>query len=204
MNATREKGPLGRFFARNRILHAAARVFAKNGARGVTVEDLLQEAGVSRRTFYKFFRNQDEVLLALYEVSCDLLANAFRHAFASTSKPREKLERMVDAYLAFNRTSGALLRVLEGEALRSGSPLATRRAELLEAAAQELAQAGADHPVDPLMAYGVLVAMEAVSYRMHAEGRVTEEQLARARAVMLGLLSATLAAPRRARQRKPR
>lgn len=197
MIAGSKKSPLGRFFQRNRILQAAARVFSRRGARDATVEDLLKEADVSRGTFYKFFRNQEEVLAALYEVSCDLLLGQVRRAFASAPDPIDKLERTVDIYLAFNRTSGALLRVLEGEALRPGSPLAARRIALLDAASRELSQLAAEsfgEPADPLMVYGVLVALEGISYRMHAEGHATDEQLARARRAMLGLLTTTLAA----------
>lgn len=191
----RQKGPLGRFFHRNQILQAAARVFARRGARDAAVEEMLQEAQVSRRTFYRFFRNKDEVLAALYDVSCALLLDALRGALASAPDPTAALERMVDAYLAFNRSSGALLRVLEAEALRPGSPLEARRAALLEATSLELSERVAQvpgHRVDPWVVYGALVALEGISYRMHAEGPITEERLARARRAMLQILTSTI------------
>jgi AcrR family transcriptional regulator len=173
-------------------------VFAKKGARETTVEDVLQEAAIARRTFYRLFKNKEEVLAALYDVSCEILLDAIRKAVASTSDPVAKLERSVDAYLGLQRGAGDLLRVLEAEALRPGSMLAARREAMLDAASGELAAHRTDlagRSVDPLVMHGVLVALEGISYRMHTDGPPTEARLERARRVMLRIVTATLAGP---------
>lgn len=188
--AARQKG-----LYRNQILQAAARVFAARGARDATVEEMLQEAQVSRRTFYRFFGNKDEVLSALYDVSCELLLDALRDALASTPDPMKSLEHVIDAYLAFNRSSGALLRVLEAEALRPGSPLERRRAELLDAVSQEITRRISEtvgDRVDPLVMYGALAGIEGISYRMHTEGPISDERLSHARRAMLRILTSTV------------
>lgn len=46
---------------RARILEGARRAFARAGYAATRVEDILLEAGVSRPTFYRVFRNKDEV-----------------------------------------------------------------------------------------------------------------------------------------------
>jgi AcrR family transcriptional regulator len=197
--ASSRSGPLGTHFRRSSILQAAAKVFAKKGAREATVEDVLQEAAIARRTFYRLFKNKEEVLAALYDVSCEILLNAIRQAVASTDDPVEKLERSVDAYLGLQQGAGDLLRVLEAEALRPGSLLAVRREAMLEAASRELAAHRTDldgRAVDPLVMHGVLVALEGISYRMHAEGPPTKARLDRARRVMLRIVTATLAGPK--------
>ncbi|MEO1527070.1 MAG: helix-turn-helix domain-containing protein [Planctomycetota bacterium] len=44
------------------ILNAAVRVFSRYGVKRTTMADLAAEAGISRQTLYKSFRNKDEVL----------------------------------------------------------------------------------------------------------------------------------------------
>ncbi|MCA9773871.1 MAG: helix-turn-helix transcriptional regulator, partial [Myxococcales bacterium] len=45
---------------RAQILAGAADAFARKGYAPTTVEDILRAAGVSRQTFYRFFKNKDE------------------------------------------------------------------------------------------------------------------------------------------------
>ena len=63
---------------RTRILEAAAAVFTARGLGETTVQHLLQEANVSRRTFYRYFRNQEAVLAGLYDLACDVLLQAIQ------------------------------------------------------------------------------------------------------------------------------
>jgi AcrR family transcriptional regulator len=174
---------------KSRILAAAAKVFARTGT-ACTVEDLLEAADVSRRTFYQSFGNKEEVLAALYQNACQIVLAAVKAAADSTPKPIEKLERCVDAYLAFNRTSAGLMRVLEAEALRPDSLLEPLRAKLLDELGEIVAES-VKKP-DPLVVRGVLVALEAISQRVHAEGPATEARIGRARQAMLRILIPSL------------
>jgi AcrR family transcriptional regulator len=186
-------GRVDSYLSRSRILAAASKVFAEKGAKTATVEHLLQAAEVSRRTFYRSFRNKEEVLSALYEVACKLVRDALRAAAASTSEPMKKLERCVDAYLAFNKTDSELMRVLEAEALRPDSLLEPQRAALLDDLVRIVQESLGERRPDPLVVRGVLLALEGVSHRVHAEGAVTEARLNRARRAMLRILIASLA-----------
>ncbi|MDY0344396.1 MAG: TetR/AcrR family transcriptional regulator [Lentimicrobium sp.] len=57
--------------SRNAMLTAARKLFWKYGIRKVTVEEICQEAGVSKMTFYRFFENKIELatlmLTEIYE-----------------------------------------------------------------------------------------------------------------------------------------
>jgi AcrR family transcriptional regulator len=180
---------------RRRILKAASELFASRGARQVTVEDILQSAEVARRTFYRFFRSKDDVLAALYEISSHLILTRIQEAWQSSPDIFEGLARGIDAYLTFNRTDGALMRVMEGEALRSDSPLAATRSLLIATLADQIAarveQAQGQRP-DPLLVTGVLVALEGVSHRLHSEGEMDAAAMERARQVMHRILLGTL------------
>jgi len=58
---------------RERILAGARRAFQRLGYAGTRVEDILLEANISRPTFYRVFRNRDEVFL---EVSDEAVPRA--------------------------------------------------------------------------------------------------------------------------------
>ena len=60
---------------RQRILHGASEVVTERGIGAATVGDILEAAGVSRRTFYQHFRSKDDVLLALYVEVADNLVS---------------------------------------------------------------------------------------------------------------------------------
>ena len=51
------------------ILKGAAGVFAKRGVRAASVEDILKAAGISRRTFYRFYKNKEDVLSAMSKLA---------------------------------------------------------------------------------------------------------------------------------------
>jgi AcrR family transcriptional regulator len=52
---------------RDLVLDTALRLFNEHGYLGVRVEDIAQEAGVSRATFYKHFAEREQVLAELFE-----------------------------------------------------------------------------------------------------------------------------------------
>jgi hypothetical protein len=98
-------------------------------------------------------------------------------------------------YLGFRKRAGPIMRELEAESLRPGSPLESVRRELLDAASRELAQHIVDakgRASDPIVVVGVLAALEGIAHRMDAPGPYTE---ARARAAMMRIAIAALAVP---------
>jgi len=52
--------------AREEIAAAALLLFKERGFAGVTIDDLLDVAGVSRRTFFRYFATKEDALLADY------------------------------------------------------------------------------------------------------------------------------------------
>lgn len=56
---------------RERILDAALRVFAERGYHGATIQDVVQQSGLSVGAIYTYFSGKDE----LFHACCDQLAN---------------------------------------------------------------------------------------------------------------------------------
>lgn len=56
-----------RSFTRERLLDAAAQVFAEQGVAGASVEEVCERAGYTRGAFYSNFATKDELLVALLD-----------------------------------------------------------------------------------------------------------------------------------------
>jgi AcrR family transcriptional regulator len=184
---------------RSRIVGKAAGVFGKRGAADTTVEDILRAAGVSRRTFYRFFQSKEDVLDALHEIGCNMLIGAARQIAMVPGEPAERLARALEAYLEYHVNVGAgVMSVVQGESMRAGSKLGPRRRAFLDTMAElfgaELERATGLR-VDPLLLRSLLVAIESVSLMLRAESDGAVFDLARAKRVMLRIVMATIAAP---------
>jgi len=85
---------------RREILDAAERVFARNGYRGATVEQIAQEAEFAVGTLYNFFKGKDE----LYEeVIASLVEEALarlREQVLSEADPVKAVEALVELRVA--------------------------------------------------------------------------------------------------------
>jgi AcrR family transcriptional regulator len=66
------------------LLAAAARVFAKRGFHGASLETIAEEAGFSRGAVYYNFADKDELFLELLDRRCAERAQDLREVFAAT------------------------------------------------------------------------------------------------------------------------
>lgn len=73
------------------ILEAARKVGVRDGARHLSLRAVAAEAGFAPAALYGYFRNKDELLLALAADDLSLLARTMRDA-ALNAAPAEKLE----------------------------------------------------------------------------------------------------------------
>jgi AcrR family transcriptional regulator len=190
---------LDAYSLRSRIIGKAAGVFGKRGAADTTVEDILQAAGVSRRTFYRFFQSKEDVLDALHEIGCNMLIGAARQIATVPGPPVERLKRALEAYLEYHVTVGAnVMHVVQGESMRAGSKLGPRRRAFLDAMVGLLSvemERATGVRVDPLLLRSLLVAVEGVSLMLRTETESGTFDLERAKRVMLRIVFATIAAP---------
>lgn len=164
--ATRPNHP-----TREAIIEASAEVFSRQGVAKTNVQDLLLAAKVSRRTFYKYFANKDEVLSALYESMTGLLVDVISGSSSSLSLDHVMLG--IDGYLDFHLENTALLQVLIEQAMRSDSLLHARRTwfrKQLVTALQRTAASVSGKNVEALLLYGLLSMIEGMSLHLLEQG----------------------------------
>ena len=91
------------------IVDAARLVCCEVGVHGLTVERILRTAGISRPTFYKFFKNKDEVLDLIQQRVNQTLINSISLVFTDMLPDEVSLESAVDAYLKWGMEEGAIV-----------------------------------------------------------------------------------------------
>jgi AcrR family transcriptional regulator len=93
---------------RERILLAARDVFAGQGYAGTAVEEIVGRARVSRTTFYSFFENKEQCLLAVHRLGLERIGAAVAEAAARTGEQglapaaliRAEVRSTLEAYAA--------------------------------------------------------------------------------------------------------
>jgi AcrR family transcriptional regulator len=90
------------------ILSAAARVFAKHGLEGATIEMVAREAEVAVGTIYLYFASRDDLYLNLILARGEQLRDRYEEIFARGLEPLSELKATASAYLDYLRESREL------------------------------------------------------------------------------------------------
>lgn len=78
-----------------KILATARDLFWKHGFRRISIEEVCQQAGVSKMTFYRLFPNKIELAKAVYDREVDEGLRKFRSILYEPSEPAEKIRKMM-------------------------------------------------------------------------------------------------------------
>lgn len=178
----------------SRILRGAAVAFGRLGYAGASVESILAEAGVSRRTFYKHFRGKEDVFRVLYDKAVSRLQHTVRSAeVPATGGVVARVSRAVEAYVEIHEKAGPLAKVMLLEQFAPGSPLATQRDEAMASFTRMIGnaakKAGAGE-LDPLLVTGVVAAINRICVQLAVEAEDGPWETARAKRAIMRLLSA--------------
>jgi AcrR family transcriptional regulator len=170
---------------RAQLLAAAQRVFAENGYHSAAMDEIAEEAGVSKPVLYQHFPGKLDLYIALLESHVDELVRRVQEALASTNDNRQRVPATVGAFFDFvNGDAGAFRMVFESD-LR-GEPLVQDAVDRAMSASVDAitetitADAGLDEDKARLLAVG-LVGLSQVSARFwlaHAQSMSREEAVA--------------------------
>jgi AcrR family transcriptional regulator len=85
---------------RAQLMDAALKVMRCNGFQGASVQDILDEAELSTRAFYRQFRSKDDLLLAMFRTASARDVAAVRKRVAEAVSPLAALHAWIDEMLA--------------------------------------------------------------------------------------------------------
>jgi AcrR family transcriptional regulator len=88
---------------RRTLLEAALLVFADKGVDASVIDDVITAAGVSRGTFYNYFRTNGELLIAANEELGNELVRHIEERVASLSTPAARLATGIRLYFDVSR-----------------------------------------------------------------------------------------------------
>lgn len=83
------------------LLQEAARLFARKGFRGVSLEEIASAVGISGPALYRHFSNKQAILTAVLEDVSVRLLEGGRARVTTASSPDQALERLVDFHADF-------------------------------------------------------------------------------------------------------
>ena len=118
---------------RDRVLREAARLFARRGFHGTTIEDLGAACGISGPALYKHFASKDEVLARLLVGISEQLLQGGREVVALAPDPARAVQALVGFHADFATGDPDLIRVQDRD-LANLSAVAADRARSLQRA----------------------------------------------------------------------
>lgn len=158
---------------REGILAAAVRVTCREGARPVSLEQVVRAAGVSRETFDEFFEDFDACVLAAFDQVLVQALDRAGPAFEAQDGWLDRVRAGLLALLEFLDQHPPLARFLVVHSAEAGPVLRARRSDVLTRLVSVLdnERAPARHYPPPLTAEGVLTGVLGVLH-----GRLTKRE----------------------------
>ena len=142
------------------MLVATFDVAAQRGAAGVSIADIVERSGVSRRTFYEYFTDREDCLVAAFEHALVLLSERVVPAWERKERWRERVRAALIELLEFCEEQPSLARFLLVDSLSAGKAVLLRRDGLERRVAGAIDQGRSETPksvgVGPLTAEGVV------------------------------------------------
>ncbi len=170
---------------REAIVVAARRVLARVGYHQATVQQFLEEAGISRRTFYAYFKSKEDLVSGLIikfiERALMLRQLEDPSAVNSIAELREQIDRMATGLIGLVQENRDLLRVffealaLSDDALSpSAQGLVSAITSTIESYVVQAAEKGFVVDVDPKLTSMTLMGIYLEIARRIATGTAPE------------------------------
>ena len=122
---------------RRRLVVGMTQAAARHGYREASVARVVEQAGVSRATFYQHFADKEACFLAAFEQAAERIELALERI--DDSRPAERAPHLLDELVENLAQDPAAARILLMEA-RAGGPLVRRAHERLTAKVAEIAR----------------------------------------------------------------
>ncbi|MDO8185129.1 TetR/AcrR family transcriptional regulator [Conexibacter sp. JD483] len=162
---------------RSRLLGAAVVIAGAEGYAGMTVSAVIARAGVSRKTFYEFFQDREDIFLATFDQLLDRAVDGARDAYENGGESwPERLRALLEAGLGALAASPHEARLGFVEVLAAGPRALQRRDAALREFMQFLSPgyeaAGGDVP--ELMPEAIVGAVYEIVYARVLQARTAD------------------------------
>jgi AcrR family transcriptional regulator len=164
---------------RERLLAGMLRATAQLGYRELSVQDVLERAGVSRPTFYEHFENKEDCFLAAFDAAAARLRQRLEAAAEEGETWRERLRPALEQLLRFVNEEPDAAMTLVVDARAACPPALLRRDEILDHFAscldtQVRAEAPAGEAPSAIAAAGIVGGIEALLYSRLNRGEASD------------------------------
>lgn len=176
---------LPRTARRAQLLVAAQEVFVRAGYHQAAMDEIADQAGVSKPVLYQHFPSKLELYLALLDQHTEALVAAVRQALASTHDNKQRVAATMAAYFEFVDREGEPFRLVFESDLTNEEPVRERVDAVTERCADAIAEVISDDtslPPEEAKLLGVaLTGMAQVSarYWLSTEGSIPRDAAAR-------------------------
>ena len=86
------------------LINVARRLFAQKGIGNITMTDIAEAAGKSRRTVYTYFKTKEELLEAMIESEVKKISSAITKVALSSLTPDKKIIKLIAVRLQLTRS----------------------------------------------------------------------------------------------------
>lgn len=106
---------------RTHLVKAGTAVMRRNGFLSASITEILEEADISTRAFYRHFRSKDDLLIAVFREQADLTRARLVAAVERASTPIDKLVTWIDEILdmGYDPRRGRISRLFASHPVRS-------------------------------------------------------------------------------------
>jgi AcrR family transcriptional regulator len=107
-----------------KILVVAERLFASRGFRGVSLETIAKEAGISKSLIFYYFKNKKSLYEAIIRKSIELILAELKSTLKGAKDPPEKVTAFVERFFKLLLNEENLILILARESSNPVSPMA--------------------------------------------------------------------------------
>ena len=152
---------------RQQILSTAKNLFIQQGYHGLSMRQIAEALGVSKAALYYYFRDKEELLLAILDSFLDEMETALQRIRREQISARQRINALVELILFQPADQRAVIRLSSQEMAQLSMPArqafdrAYHRKFLnpIRSILQEGIQSGELRPMDPIVATWALLGM---------------------------------------------
>jgi AcrR family transcriptional regulator len=163
---------------RERMIDGVIERVAAKGYSATTVADVIEQAAVSRKTFYEHFSDKEECFIAAYDEITHVLIGSVMESYEGHEHWPERIAAGLETLLGMLASRPALARFCIVEILAAGPRALERRDAVLRHFTELVAPGGGEAPegvtIPAITAQAIVGALYSLIYDEILHGRVRE------------------------------